>query len=248
MYKAIVIDDEESARESIGLLIDKNCPDVKLSGKANSVDAGIKLIQKEQPQIIFLDINMPGKTGLELFDYIPPRTYQVIFTTAYDEYALKAINLSACYYLLKPISPSEFIKAVNLATENIKQGFSLGENLLLLKELINKSAKYPEKMIINSKNGYQLILVNEIMYLEGDKNYTWIHTKDNKYLSAKTMKEYEDVLDPEKFYRVHQSYIVQKAFVKSVLNTKPDQVELVNTTLLSVARDRKKNFLDWLVR
>lgn len=246
MFKVLIVDDEESARETIHLLIKKSNMPIDVIGKVESADAAIDLINKAEPQIIFLDINMPNKSGLELLDSIDSRKYQIIFTTAYEEYAIKAINLSACYYLLKPVSPSEFNKALAKAIENTTSGVSYFKNIDFLKELIKKPDSYPEKIIAPTKKGYELINVDSIMFFEGDKNYSWINTDNSKYLVAKTLKEYENTIDSTKFFRIHQSFIVNKPYVKAVLNTKPDTVELKNGKTLAVSRDKKKEFIEWL--
>lgn len=136
MYSAIVVDDQESARETIVILIKKYKIPIDIIGKAASVDEAVDLINQLSPQIVFLDINMPIKNGLELFNYVNPEKLQIIFTTGHHEYAIKAINLSACYYLLKPISPIEFKKATDKAIDNINKGYGLGNNINLLKELM----------------------------------------------------------------------------------------------------------------
>jgi two-component system LytT family response regulator len=248
MFKVLIVDDEESARETLHLLIKKTNLPIDVIGKVESVDAAILLINKNEPQIILLDINMPDKNGLELFDAIDAKNYQVIFTTAYEEYAIKAINLSACYYLLKPVSPSEFNKAMTKAIENITTGVSYLKNINFLKELIKKPDSYPEKIIAPTKKGYELINVDNIMFFEGDKNYSWINTENSKYLVAKTLKEYENTIDSTKFFRVHQSFIVNKLYVKAILNTKPDSIELTNGLTIAVSRDKKKEFIDWLAK
>lgn len=246
MIPAIIIDDEEHARETIDLLTEKYCPELKIAGKANSVDEGVKLIKKHNPQIIFLDINMPGKNGFELFNEVNLDDIKIIFTTAYSEFAIKAINLSASYYLLKPISPVDFKTAVETTIKKITTQTSDKVNLLLIKELFQKQDDYPKKLIVNSKNGYEIVEIETIIYFEGDKNYTWINTENNRYLVAKTLKEYENLLNPVHFFRTHQSHLVNKAFIKKVINNRPDQIELTNGLQLNLSRDKKKEFLEWL--
>ncbi|MGB3946420.1 MAG: LytTR family DNA-binding domain-containing protein [Bacteroidia bacterium] len=248
MFKVLIVDDEESARETVHMLIKKTTLPISVIGKVDSVDAALELISKDEPQIIFLDINMPEKNGLELFENISAKNFQIIFTTAYEEYAIKAINLSACYYLLKPISPIEFTKALNKAIENITTGVSYLKNIDFLMELVKKPESFPEKIIAPTKKGYELINVDSILFFEGDKNYSWINTESSKYLVAKTLKEYEGTIDPAKFFRVHQSFIVNKLYVKAVLNTKPDSIELTNGMIIAVSRDKKKEFIDWLAK
>lgn len=246
MIKALIIDDEQMARDTIELLAEKYCTNITIIGKANSVDEAVILIKKYEPQILFLDINMPGKNGFTLFDEVDLSNIKVIFTTAYSEYAIKAINLSASYYLLKPISATDFKIAVEKSVEKIEKQVSDKVNLQLIKDLLNKREDYSKKIIINTKNGYEILEVETILYLEGDKNYTWIFTETQKHIVAKTLKDHEEILDPKIFFRSHQSHLVNKSYVKKVLNNKPDQIELKNGTLLNLSREKKKQFLEWL--
>lgn len=246
MINAIIIDDEEMARETIDLLAKKYCPNINIIAKAASVDESAKLITLHSPEIIFLDINMPNKNGFELFNEVNLDKIKVIFTTAYSEFAIKAINLSASYYLLKPISPSDFKLAVDVTVKKIENQTSDKINLQLIKDFFQKKEEFPKKIIVNTKNGYEILEIDNLIYFQGDKNYTWIHTESEKYLVAKTLKEYEDLLDPKLFFRCHQSHIVNKASVKKIINNKPDQIELTNGTMINLSRDKKKQFIDWL--
>ncbi len=246
MYSAIIIDDELTARDTIELIIKKNELSIEVIGKAKDADEGIRFINKLAPEIIFLDINMPGKSGIEMLEYISTKNLQIIFTTAYDEYAIKAINLSACYYLLKPINIAELKKAVSKAIENIESKNDFSKNIDLFKEIYGKQQAFAEKIIVSNKNGYEVIKVNDIIYLKGDKNYTWIVLADGQYIASKTLKEFEDTFDNKQFFRIHQSYIINKDNIKRILNTRPDQVELSNGVKLGIARDRKKELMDWL--
>lgn len=246
MINVIIVDDEQMARDTIELFIRKYCPELNITGKARSVDEAVTLIKANPPDILFLDINMPDKNGFVIFNEIEMGDIKVIFTTAYSEYAIKAINLSASYYLLKPISAVEFKKAVIQTIERINKQVSDTINVRFLKELLIQKENYSKKIIINTKNGYELIETENILYLEGDKNYTWIYELNNKHLVAKTLKEYEDILNPSLFFRSHQSHLVNRSYVKKVLNNKPDQIELKNGVLLNLSRDKKKQFLEWL--
>lgn len=246
MYTALIIDDELTARDTIELIIKKNELSIEVIGKAKDADEGIRFINKLSPEIIFLDINMPGKSGIEMLEYISTKNLQIIFTTAYDEYAIKAINLSACYYLLKPINVAELKNAVSKAIESIESKNDFSKNIDLFKEMYGKQQAFAEKIIVSNKNGYEVIKVNDIIYLKGDKNYTWIVLADGQYIASKTLKEFEDTFDNKQFFRIHQSYIINKDNIKRILNTRPDQVELSNGVKLGIARDRKKELMDWL--
>ena len=248
MIKALVIDDEQMARDTIELFIKKYTPDIQLIGKAGSVTEGVRLIQQTPPDILFLDINMPEKKGFAIFDEIELSHIKVIFTTAYSEYAIKAINLSASYYLLKPISPVEFKKAVEKTLEKINQQVSYVNTIAFLKNLIGQNHPHPKQLLINNRQGYELIKTEDIMFLEGEKNYTWIHHSDKKHLVAKPLKDYEEFLDPGQFFRIHQSFLINRHFIKKIYNTKPDQVELHNNTRINISRDKKRKFIEWLER
>lgn len=246
--KAVVIDDEKMARDAIELLIEKNANDIELVGKASSVDEGIKLIAEKNPDIVFLDIHMPEKNGFALFDEIDSSKFKVIFTTAHSEYAIKAINLSASYYLLKPISPTDFQNAIAKIKSEVMSQIPDHVNLEFLRELLSGKSKYSSTILVNTKAGYERVEVSNIRYFEGDKNYTRIFTANDKFIVPRTLKEFEEILQPDLFFRSHQSHLVNKLFVKRVLNTKPDQIELYDGTIINLSRDKKKYFLDWLAK
>lgn len=248
MIKAIVIDDEEMARDSVELFIQKYTPSIILVGKARSVEEGVQLFNDLKPEIVFLDINMPEKNGFAFLNAIDILHQQIIFTTAYSEFAIKALNMSACYYLLKPISPEDFRLSVDKALHHLNEKISLEQNFYELRQTLEFKTEFPKNLLIPVKNGYEIVDVSTICFLEGDRNYTWVYTRTEKYISTKNLKEYEEMLNPSLFFRIHQSHLVNKQVVKKVLNSKPDQIELENGTILNLSRDKKKIFLDWLVR
>lgn len=244
--KAIVIDDEKMGRDTIELLVSKHSTEIDFVGKAASIDEGVKLIHETNPDIIFLDIHMPEKNGFALFDEVDTSLFKVIFTTAHSEHAIRAINLSASYYLLKPISPTDFQNAISKIKAEMSNQSSQKPNIDFLRELLDNKSKFTTSILVNTKLGYERIEVMSIRYFEGDKNYTRICTENEKFMVPRTLKEFEEILNPQFFFRSHQSHVVNKKFVKRVLNTKPDQIELMDGTIIHLSRDKKKIFLDWL--
>jgi two-component system LytT family response regulator len=204
--KAIIIDDEQLARDLIkSFLLDY--PSIEIIAECSDGFEGLKAIQELQPDLIFLDIQMPKITGFEMLELIekPP---VVVFTTAYNEFAIKAFEMNASDYLLKPFSKERFGKAIEKAEEKCA---SKEEGQKKIKELINNNLFNSEKIemvVVKTGSKIKVIPVNEILYLEAQDDYVMIYINDGKYLKQQTMKYFEDVLDPSAFVRIHRSYIV----------------------------------------
>jgi two-component system LytT family response regulator len=204
--KAIIIDDEQLARDLIRSFLLEH-PSIQLVGECSDGFEGIKAIQEIKPDLIFLDIQMPKVTGFEMLELIedPP---VVIFTTAYNEFAIKAFEMNAVDYLLKPFSRDRFSKAVEKAEEKWKHK---EEGQKKLKELVNNNFYQSEKVdriLVKTGSKIKLIPVVDLLYLEAQDDYVMLYIKEGKYLKQQTMKFFESLLDPSLFVRIHRSYIV----------------------------------------
>jgi two-component system, LytTR family, response regulator len=204
--KAIIIDDEQLARDLIRSFLLAH-PSIQLIGECSDGFEGMKTIQELKPDLIFLDIQMPKITGFEMLELIedPP---VVIFTTAYNEFAIKAFEMNAVDYLLKPFSRDRFSKALEKAEEKCKHK---EEDQKKLKELVNNNI-YPsekiERILVKTGSKIKIIPVNDLQYLEAQDDYVMLYIKEGKYLKQQTMKFFEAHLDPSLFVRIHRSYIV----------------------------------------
>ncbi len=214
--KSIIIDDEKQARISLALLLKEYCPEIEISADCENLPEGVKAIRKHKPDVVFLDIEMPGHSGLELLDFFDEKEvdFSIIFTTAYNEFAVQAFKLSALDYLLKPINPEELVFAVSKLKKQKKDQFSI------LSENINKEK--PEKIAIPSGTDLLLLNISDIRYIKGEGAYSEVFMTDKaKHLVSRNLKNFEDVLCSDKrFMRIHKSYIVN--FDEAVSYSKSD--------------------------
>lgn len=241
--KTIIVDDSPKARKLLQLMIAELAPDIDIIGEADDVEKATKLIKTLKPQLVFLDIEMPSKSGLQLVEEISKTSYQydVIFTTAYNQYALNAFRLSAVDYLLKPINEVHLLEAI----EKIKQKQQLLQqiNLNTLEQNLN-----PEKdriLCVQVLNGTEFLKLNAIEYLKADGSYVNIYQNNDKpLLASKNLKFFEDILLVNiNFKRVHRSYIVNVDYIK---NFQKNTLVMKNGTTIKVARDRIKAFLQFM--
>lgn len=243
MIKAVIIDDEKSAREILSGMLKNYCPEVEITGMANSVKKGIELIQKLQPDLVFLDIKMPLGSGFDLLESIAKINFEVIFTTAYDQYALKAIKFSALDYLLKPIDVLELKAAVKKVSESKSQHL-LNKKLETFIENITAKNKQLTKIVIPLSDGFKVIEVKDIIRCQSDRNYTNIFIADgSKILSSRTLKDFEELLSEYNFFRIHQSHLINLNKVKFYGKGRGGQVELSDGSTVDIARSKRAEFI-----
>lgn len=220
MIKAVIVDDSGEARESLISDLKHWCPDVVISGVASGMQEGLQVVQKINPDVIFLDIELGDGDGFELLEKLGKTNAQVIFTTGMDNHGIRAIKFSALDYLLKPVDPDELIAAVE-KLKNSSHKNDLTENLRLLSEHLKKTPKEPiKRLALNSADKVQVVLVQDIIRCESERNYTTFFLKNGKQIVVtKTLKEYEDLLEPSGFVRVHHSHLINlehlKEFIKN---------------------------------
>ena len=241
MHTAIIIDDELKGRIALKQKLLDYCPEIKLIGEADSGKQGIPLIEQLQPDIVFLDIEMPGMDGFEMLKEIAAKKFHIIFTTAYDHYAIKAIRFAAFDYLLKPVD----IEELKLAVERIVN--SQPQNQIKKLEVLEQNlfaAASLNKIAIPTLDGLLFFNISDITYLEAHSNYTEIHFATNQKLTAsRTLKEFEELLPADKFFRPHHSYIINLQYIKRYIRGDGGQIELQNGTTVSVSRKKKEEFL-----
>jgi len=241
--KAIIIDDEEHCIESIRLLLKKHQPQVNIIAETTNPKEALKIISTKNPDVVFLDIKMPMMTGFELIAKIRNIDFHVIFTTAYDEYAIKAFRVNATDYLLKPVSVEELNDAIEKVEKRIQNGYSSKELNSLIKQMGNKlNAK--EKISLPTQQGVSFIKVDEIIRCEADGNYTKIVCVNNKYLVCKTLKDLEEILKGNNFHRVHHSHLINLKHIDMYHRGKGGVVTMSNGDEVDVSRSRKSAFLD----
>ncbi|MEO6682310.1 MAG: LytTR family DNA-binding domain-containing protein [Ginsengibacter sp.] len=244
MLTAIIIDDEQKGRIALRQKLKDYCPEVQIVGEAESGEEGLAILSLHKPDIVFLDIEMPRMDGFKMLQQLPEKHFHLIFTTAYDQYAIKAIKYAAFDYLLKPIDIDELKAAVSKIN---KLQFSETEKKL---EVLNQNLSEKNsfnKIAISTQNSLLLFEVNDIIYLEANRNYTTLYFKDQpKLIASKTLKDFEELLPSAIFFRIHHSYIININFIKKYIKGEGGQIELQNGTCLDVSRRKKEAFLKLL--
>jgi two-component system LytT family response regulator len=243
MLRAILVDDEEHSLNALKQKIIQHCDAVEVIGACTKPDEAIEKINLLQPDILFLDIEMPGINGFSLLKKIEHKNFDVVFVTAYDHYAIKAIRFSALDYLVKPVDVDELKATVDRAIQ--KKNTSLpNQRLELLLDQLSQPKKNFNRIAIPSHDGIQFIKVDDIIYLEANVNYTHIYAAGNsKYIVSRTIKDFEEILPTEIFIRIHNSYIINKDYLEKYIRGEGGQVVLSNGTVLDVAKRKKAEFL-----
>ncbi|MGC4013873.1 MAG: LytTR family DNA-binding domain-containing protein [Luteolibacter sp.] len=215
--RTIIIDDEPHNIENTSALLEKYCPGVVIAGTAGSAAEGVSLIRSRQPDLVLLDIQMPGETGFDLLKALPRIDFEVIFVTAYDQYGIQAIKFSALDYILKPIDPSELQKAIQKAADTIaKRRHNLSLDNLM--DYIRQGKMELPKIALPTLTEIMYVKVDEIVRCEASNNYTHFFLAGGEtILVCKTLKEFGELLQPHGFLRTHQSHLVNVHFVKSYL-------------------------------
>jgi two-component system LytT family response regulator len=241
--KAILIDDEIHCLDTLSMLLADYCPEVEIQDKCWSAKKGLEAIQKQKPDILFLDIEMPSMNGFELLEQIGEIGFCVVFTTSYDQYAIKAIRFSALDYLLKPVDPKELIISVRKAATQ-KTGPAPEQFSMLLDQIKSKSSGFL-KIAVPTTNGLELIPADQILRCEAADNYTHIYTKDKARITAcRSLKEFEEQLsDFDFFIRVHHSFLVNLNEVARYVKGEGGYLVMNDGNTVDVSRSRKEMLL-----
>jgi two-component system, LytTR family, response regulator len=240
--KAVIIDDEKDSRNILANYLKKYCPDVTVCGFGESVATGLEEINKHQPEIVFLDIEMPYGNGFDLLDKIEDITFETIFVTAFNNYAIQALNQSAAYYLLKPIDIDELIKAVEKITKERSEKNYMQHARVLLE---NKKPGANQKVMLPTMEGFEIVNINSILYCEAADNFTkFFFDHGQPLMICRTLKYFEDVLTDHRFLRIHRSYLINPDFVVRYSKGKGGYVTMKNNQELEISPNKKKEFLD----
>lgn len=243
---AVIVDDELNARKALENMLALYCPEIQLLGLAADVASAHKLLKEKDPDLIFLDVRMPDGTGFDLLKKFRKINFKIIFVTAYDQYALHAIKLSAVDYLLKPVNPRELRAAVDKAIRQVETEAQLIKNLEVLEDNIDPNQKN-KKIILNTSNQMYVIRLNQIIRLESDENYTIVHIEpDKKIMVSRTMKEFEELLALSGFCRTHNSHIINMDMVDYYDKGGSGQVVLFNGDKVPLSSRRKDFFMKTL--
>ena len=243
MLSALIVDDEKTNRDTLRKLLNEYCPTVKILGETSSVEESLEFLKKNKPDLIFLDVEMPNGTGFDLIRKINKIDFKIIFVTAHSHYALKAIKFSAFDYLLKPVDTDELIGAVKNASTgkepNSEQYTSLIENLN------NEGSK---KLAVPVKDGFVFLSPEDIIRLQADGTYTHIFICNEKYTGTKNIKEYEQILHDQNFFRSHNSHLINLKHVKRFSRLDGYFVHMSDGSVAEISRRKKEEFLELMTK
>jgi two-component system LytT family response regulator len=243
MLKAIIIDDEPAARDKLELLINRYCSDkISIAAKCSSAEEGITAIEKHQPGLIFLDVEMPSMTGFDMLRKIGKINFDIIFTTAHDHYAIKAIKFSALDYLLKPIDLEQLRESVNKALE--KKGMQ--SSGLRYENFIGnlESREKLQSLSVPSSEGFQMLKTDDIVWCEAVNYYCIFHLLNkSEVVATRTLKEFEELLNDSGFIRIHHSHMINISHLKRYIKGTGGQVEMSDGKILDVSRRKKDDLL-----
>ncbi len=235
MITAVIIDDEQNGRLALREKLKLFCPEVEVLAEAENGKLGLEIIKKYKPEIIFLDVEMPEMNGFEMLTQLPERKAHVIFTTAYNQYAIKAIKYAAFDYLLKPIDIEELKLTVKKAWDN---------DLQEERKKIVATGKSFTKLAIATIDGLHFIPIADIIRLEADSNYTTFYLQNGtKFLSSRSLIEYEELLNDHNFFRCHHSHIINLNFVSKYIKNDGGEIVMSDGTHVDISRRKKKEFL-----
>lgn len=238
-YRAIIIDDEEDSRSNTRNMLQNYCPEVEIVGEAENGPDGKLKIQELKPQVVFLDINMPGMNGFQMLEGIYNRDFCVIFLTAYSEHGITAVKAGATDYLLKPLMLSELQSAIHKVAQHYDAKAALAGTA--------KTDADKNLILINHSKGFTLVDLKDIVWLEASDNYTNLYLNgQRKIVASKTLKEFEAILPLSDFFRIHRSAVININFVKEYSNHEGGEVILLDGTHVQVSKARIQEFGDFI--
>ncbi|MFH0759916.1 MAG: LytTR family DNA-binding domain-containing protein [Bacteroidota bacterium] len=247
LLKTIIIDDEPDAVNFIRSIIKEYCPKLEITGTAFNAMDGITVIQGNKPDLVLLDVEMPHGSGFDLLAQFPDKTFDVIFITAFNHYAIRAIKFSAVDYILKPININEFIVAIDKVTEKRSHEYLPNRNLEILLENLHSGT--PAKLAIPTSEGMEYVNTKEIIRIEADRSYSWFYlTGKRRILVSKNLKEYQDLLNDRDFFRSHNSHLINLEHVKKYIRADGGAIEMIDGSQVPVSRTRKDLFLTHMSR
>jgi two-component system, LytTR family, response regulator len=252
--RALIVDDEELARKNLLMLLEEFCPEVDVIGEAANIDDAEDLIVTGKPDVVFLDIRMPsGAEGFDLLERIEQKDFFVVFVTAFKDFAIRAFNANAAYYILKPVDIEDLQQAVARVMESKKQFEVDPSNFSTYFESIRNLSdnlvrnKVSNRIAISHTKGLKIVEDNTIVHLEAHGNCTMIYFEDgSRYLDTRTLKIYEQMLDTHKFFRVHKSHIINLNYLTEYLNEDGHFAILKGSINIPVARNRVAEFVKML--
>lgn len=244
MIKAIIIDDIEQARTTFKMDLATYAADVEVVAEASGVVEGAKLLKHTKPDILFLDIQMQDGSGFDLLDLLSDISFKIIFITASDAHAIKAFKYAAIDYLLKPIDPDELVRAMDKFR---KHQLNENETYKLLNESIKNQQRINTKLALHSQDKINIVDISTIIRCESDVNYTRFYFQDGKKLVvSKTLKEFEEILKEQGFYRVHQSHLINTKFIREFVKTDGGHLTMTDNSIIPVSTRKRPDVMKML--
>jgi len=245
MIKALIIDDETHCRKTLAMMLKEYCPHVQVMEECSDAEMGLRAIEKNKPDLIFLDIEMPGMNAFEMLEQLPEITFAVVFTTSHDQYAVKAFRFYALDYLLKPVEAKDLIASVH-KVQTQKELPSSEQFQMLLNKLSSREEVFP-KIPVPTSDGFELVPIDEVLFCEAHDNYTYFSLRNKKKIVAcRMLKEVEEQLNDFPFFvRVHNSFIINLKEVKKYVRGEGGYVIMSDESSVNVSRSRKEVLLKW---
>lgn len=239
---SVIIDDEKHCRDVLQMLIERHCPEVTIDALCGDPEEALKVIERLQPQLVFLDVEMPGMNGFELLESCARRSFSVIFTTAYDQYAIKAIRHSALDFLLKPIDKDELVQSVQKALTQTANSPTKVDALL---QFLHQHVQPNERLALPTEDGLRMIPVKDITYCESAGGYTKVFMAQQGVptLICRSLKEVEEALREKGFFRVHNSYLINLSYMHKYIKGDGGEIIMTDGKNIPVSRNRKQDFL-----
>ncbi|HRD81643.1 MAG TPA: LytTR family DNA-binding domain-containing protein [Saprospiraceae bacterium] len=246
MLTLAIIDDEPAARELIRHILRNKMPDVRIVGEAGGIMEAVEVLQRSHPEVVLLDVELADGSGFDLIHRYTGPPFQVIFITAYDEFAFKAFRYSALDYLVKPFDPEDLVAALHKVRK--QQHYNSHPQQLENIKATNQTQRF-EKIALPTAGALHLVSIEAIVRVESDAGYSTVHTRNSEsILLSRSIKEFEELLPVEIFFRIHQSHLINIQFAEKVLFSDGDQVLMKDGAKLPLSRRRKDAFMDMLTR
>jgi two-component system, LytTR family, response regulator len=246
MIKTIIIEDEKKSREMLAAIVQKNCPELEILGLAKDVKTGVELIKTIKPELIFLDISMPDGTGFDLLEQVAGSKFELVFVTASDQHAIRAIKYSACDYLLKPVDIDELKLAVDKVVKK-KNTTPNMENLQFLIQHLKRSDENFQKITLATGTAYEIVNIKDIIRCQADGSYTYFYLTDKRKLMVSAgLKHYEELLPENEFIRVHHHHLINMSHVVRFLKEDGGYAVMSDGTKIEISRRKKESFMEKL--
>lgn len=248
MLKCILVDDEINSLEMMEWLLKTYCPEVEILALCNSAKEGIDAINRLDPEIVFLDINMPEMNGFDMLEQVKNHSFEIVFCTAHDQFAIKAFKFAAINYLLKPVDPDDLKTTIQRIAEK-RINISEDQYSLLMQKLNRSSKSAPNRIALTTNEGLIFVETRDIVYCKAESNYTTVILSDNKKITvSRVLKELDEVLSGPEFFRVHSSFLIGINHVKKFIRGEGGHLVMDNGDSITVSRSRKQEFMELFSR